>query len=85
MAEIRLPRHCRPEVVKYLHETVDTNSKRSDQDDELAAYRVSTTAQIAVWKSENGLWEVEQRSRWHHIVVQSSDERLLLMLALKWA
>lgn len=71
-------------MVQYLHERIDPNSKRSEHDERLSPHYVSTTAQIAIWKSQNGLWEVEQRGRWNYIVVQSDDQRLLLELALRW-
>ena len=72
-------------MVEYLHEHVDHNSKRSEHDERLSPHYVSTTAQIAVWKGQNGLWEVEQRGRWHHIEVTVEDERTLLEIALKWS
>ena len=72
-------------MVEWLHQTVDSNIKRSEQDERLSPHYVSTTAQIAVWKSQNGLWEVEQRGRWHHIEVTVEDERTLLEIALKFS
>jgi hypothetical protein len=85
MGKIRLPQRHRAAVVEWLHQTVDSNIKRSDHDERLSPHYVSTTAQIAVWKSQNGLWEVEQRGRWHHIEVTVEDERTLLEIALKFS
>lgn len=85
MGLIRLPQQHRAAVVQHLHEHVDPNSKHSEHNERLNPYYVSTTAQIAVWKSQNGLWEVEQRGRWNYIVVTMDNERLLLELALKFS
>ena len=68
-----------------MHQTVDSNIKRSEHDERLSPHYVSTTAQIAVWKGQNSLWEVEQRGRWHHIEVTVEDERTLLEIALKFS
>jgi hypothetical protein len=85
MPTIKITQRHRESVVKWLHDTVDPNVRYSEQDLRLSPSYVSTTAQIAVWKSQNGLWEVEQRGRWHYIEVTVDDERVLLEIALKYS
>ena len=85
MSTIKIPQRHRESVVKWLHDTVDPNVKYDEHNDRLSPSYVSTTAQIAVWKSQNGLWEVEQRGRWHYIEVTVGDERVLLEIALKYS
>jgi hypothetical protein len=71
-------------VVQWLDDSVDPNIKYDEHNDRHSPYYVSATAQIAVWKSQNGLWEVEQRGRWDYIEITCKDERMLLEVALKW-
>ena len=85
MPTIKIPQRHREAVVQWLHDNVDPNVKYDEHNDRLSPSYVSTTAQIAVWKSQNVLWEVEQRGRWHHIEVTMEDERTLLEIALKFS
>lgn len=85
MGLIRLPQKQREAVVNWLHETVEPNIRYSDHDERLSPYYVSATAQIAIWKGKNGLWEVEQRGRWDYIAIECSNEHTLLELALKFS
>lgn len=85
MPTIKIPQRHREAVVQWLHDTVDPNIKYSEHDLRLSPSYVSVTAQIAVWKGQDGLWEVEQRGRWHHIEVTMEDERMLLEIALKFS
>jgi hypothetical protein len=85
MAVIKIPKQHREAAVIWLHEHVDNNIKHSEYDHKLSPIYISTTAQIAIWKSQNGLWEVEQRGRWYHALVTCKDERVLLEIALKFS
>ena len=85
MPTIKIPQRYREAVVQWLHDTVDPNVKYDEHNDRLSPSYVSATAQIAVWKGQNGIWEVEQRGRWRHIEVTVEDERMLLEIALKFS
>lgn len=85
MPTIKIPQQHREAVVRWLNDTVDPNVKYDEHNDRLSPSYVSATAQIAIWKGKKGLWEVEQRGRWHHVEVTMEDERMLLEIALKFS
>lgn len=85
-----IPKRHATAVIDWLDANVAPNipyrvpdSERTE-DSRKNPYRVSVTAQIAYWQSENQEWQVTQWGRKGTIEVQCQDPKTETLIAIKW-
>jgi hypothetical protein len=87
---VLIPRHNATAVIDWLDANIAPNVPyrvpdiERTEDSRKNPYRVSATAQIAYWQSENREWQVTQWSRKRTIEVQCQDAQIETVIALKW-
>jgi len=87
---VLIPRHNATAVIDWLDANIAPNVPyrvpdiERTEDSRKNPYRVSATAQIAYWQSENREWQVTQWGRKRTIEVQCQDAQIETVIALKW-
>ena len=87
---VLIPRHNATAVIDWLDANIAPNVPyrvpdiERTEDSRKNPYRVSATAQIAYWQSENKEWQVTQWGRKRTIEVQCQDSQIETLIALKW-
>ena len=87
---VLIPRHNASAVIDWLDANIAPNVPyrvpdiERTEDSRKNPYRVSATAQIAYWQSENKEWQVTQWGRKRTIEVQCQDAQIETLIALKW-
>lgn len=87
---VLIPKRHAQAVIEWLDANVAPNQPYQVPDSERTEYsrknpyRVSVTAQIAYWQSENQEWRVTQWGRRNRIEVRCQDTALETLIAVKW-
>lgn len=90
MVVIEIPKRHATEVIEWLHANVSANQPYSMPADEwtpgstLNPNWISTVAQIARWRGEQDLWQVEQRGNKRLIQISCQDPRLETFIVTRW-
>ena len=88
---VLIPKRHASEVVTWLDANIAPNipyrvpDTERTEDSRMNPYRVSVTAQIAYWQSENREWEVTQSGRKRMIEVRCQDPQIETLIAVKWS